>query len=442
MPASTLGVLSLVGEVEPGLLFTTYSGIFFIGSAFCANGILASALTAHPLAAAGLSFTFNIALFMVHFFSNLFRPGEIELLWIEHVSAIHHMVDELDSWNPRFESPCLLVHPDSLSLPRHASAGEEALGMSVLTERKNRARKHVPLQIILALWCVFVANAWIFHSSIRSDWTSDGLLTVTESDRELIAALTGSVEVVIPLNLGPEIEDTLKTRVLLKSARWLEELSQVTPNRLQRPILIRVNQEGEKWAAERARRVPALEETDVDRIHFFHDGRRVSLSAEELADFRFPRLEPEGVAEILVDRTREGIESALRRLIREEKIQIRISQGSGEPGLNEPGNNLGWRPCARILNPVVHRWRGIRSPLWNRSLQIPTCWWLWPEGWGHGTLGGCGRKIDPAIFGSRRRSRPPPAWKKCQWTGGAFCPAPESMSVPGWLLKRSLSNRV
>ena len=89
------GVLSLVGEVEPGLLFTTYVGIFFIGSAFCANGILASALTAHPLAAAGLSFTFNIALFMVHFFSNLFRPGEIELLWIEHVSAIHHMVDEL-----------------------------------------------------------------------------------------------------------------------------------------------------------------------------------------------------------------------------------------------------------------------------------------------------------------------------------------------------------
>ncbi|MFL2857731.1 MAG: ABC transporter permease [Planctomycetota bacterium] len=89
------GVLSLVGDVEPGLLFTTHVGIFFIGSAFCANGILASALTAHPLAAAGLSFTFNIALFMVHFFSNLFRPGEIELLWIEHVSAIHHMVDEL-----------------------------------------------------------------------------------------------------------------------------------------------------------------------------------------------------------------------------------------------------------------------------------------------------------------------------------------------------------
>lgn len=212
--------------------------------------------------------------------------------------------------------------------------------MSVLTERKNRARRHVPLQILLALWCVFVANAWVFHSSIRSDWTADGLLTVTDSDRELIKALTGPVEVVIPLNLGPEIEDTLKTRVLLKSARWLEELSQVAPNRLQRPILIRVNQEGEKWAAERARRVPALEETDVDRIHFFHDGRRVSLSAEELADFRIPSaLEPEGVAEILVDRTREGVESALRRLIREDQTLIRISQGSGEPGLKEAGNN-------------------------------------------------------------------------------------------------------
>ena len=89
------GVLSLVAEVEPGILWTTYLGILFIGSAFCANGILASALTSHPLASAGLAFTFNIALFMVHFFHHLFRPGDIEMLWVEHVSAIHHMVDEL-----------------------------------------------------------------------------------------------------------------------------------------------------------------------------------------------------------------------------------------------------------------------------------------------------------------------------------------------------------
>ena len=52
-------------------------------------------LTSHPLASAGLAFTFNIALFMVHFFHHLFRPGDIEMLWVEHVSAIHHMVDEL-----------------------------------------------------------------------------------------------------------------------------------------------------------------------------------------------------------------------------------------------------------------------------------------------------------------------------------------------------------
>ena len=89
------GVLSLVSQVEPGILLTTNLGIFFIGAAFCANGILASALTSHPLASAGLAFTINIALFMLHFFHNLFRPGDIELLWIEHVSAIHHMVDEL-----------------------------------------------------------------------------------------------------------------------------------------------------------------------------------------------------------------------------------------------------------------------------------------------------------------------------------------------------------
>ncbi|OUU23561.1 MAG: hypothetical protein CBC13_05205 [Planctomycetia bacterium TMED53] len=89
------GALSFVSQVEVGILWTTNLGVLFIGSAFIANGILASALTAHPLASAGLAFTFNVALFMMHFFANLFRPGDIELLWIEHVSAIHHMVDEL-----------------------------------------------------------------------------------------------------------------------------------------------------------------------------------------------------------------------------------------------------------------------------------------------------------------------------------------------------------
>lgn len=212
--------------------------------------------------------------------------------------------------------------------------------MSVIADRKKRARFHVPAQILLALWCLFVVNAWAFHTSIRSDWTSDGVLTVTDSDRELVRGLPGRVDVVIPLNMGPGIEDSLRTRVLLKSARWLEELSHIDQERLVRPILVRVNQDGEKWEQERARRVPALEESDVDRIHFFLDGRRVSLAAEELADFRFPTpLEPEGVAQILVDRTREGIEAALLRLANEDWSQIYVSQGSGEPGLTDPGRN-------------------------------------------------------------------------------------------------------
>ncbi len=208
--------------------------------------------------------------------------------------------------------------------------------MSVIADKKKSARIHVTAQVVLSIWCVFVINAWVFHSSIRSDWTSDGVLSVTESDRELIRGLPGKVEVVLPLNLGPGIEDRLKTRILLKSARWLEELSHVDPNRLARPILIEVNQDGEKWERERTRRLPALEEADVDRIHFFHDGRRISVAAEELADFRLPGvLEPEGVAKILVDKSREGIEAALRRLMKQDWSKIYISQGSGEPLLEE-----------------------------------------------------------------------------------------------------------
>ncbi len=74
--------------------------------------------------------------------------------------------------------------------------------MSMIADRKKRARFHVPAQILLALWCFFVVNAWVFHTSVRSDWTSDGVLTVTESDRQLIQGLPSRVDVVIPLNMG------------------------------------------------------------------------------------------------------------------------------------------------------------------------------------------------------------------------------------------------
>jgi len=211
---------------------------------------------------------------------------------------------------------------------------------SELTQRRKKARKHVVAQILLACWCLYVVNVWAFHTSVRSDWSSDGALTVTEQDKELVRSLPGSVEVVVPLNFGPSIEDQLRTRVLLKAIRWLEELSAIAPNRLQRPLTIAVNREGDKWEIERQEYSPVLEVGDVDQIHFFHDGRRLSLSAEELADFKFPNvLEPESTAEILVDRSREVVEAALRQVVKKDWTRVLVSQGRGEPPLDSRQRN-------------------------------------------------------------------------------------------------------
>jgi len=89
------GILGMVGVLDTGVLFVTHMGLFVVGAAYCANGILASALTSHPLASAGLAFMFNVGLFMIHWLRFFFRPGDLELLWVEYLSAVHHIGDEL-----------------------------------------------------------------------------------------------------------------------------------------------------------------------------------------------------------------------------------------------------------------------------------------------------------------------------------------------------------
>ncbi len=89
------GLLSTVGEVDVGVLLSAHAGVALIGAGFCSAGVLASTLTSHPIAAAGLAIAINLVLFMVHFLRFLFQPGDLELRWIDHFSAVHHLSDEM-----------------------------------------------------------------------------------------------------------------------------------------------------------------------------------------------------------------------------------------------------------------------------------------------------------------------------------------------------------
>ena len=90
-----LGILGMVCVLDSGVLFVTLVGFFVVVAAYCGSGILASALTSHPLASARLAFMFNVGLFMIHWLRFFFRPGDLELLWVEYLSAVHHIGDEL-----------------------------------------------------------------------------------------------------------------------------------------------------------------------------------------------------------------------------------------------------------------------------------------------------------------------------------------------------------
>ena len=88
-------LLTTVGQVDWGVLMSAHLGVALIGAGFCASGILASTLTSHPLASAGLATAINLGLFLVHWLSFLYQPGDLQLRWVEHFSAVHHIRDEL-----------------------------------------------------------------------------------------------------------------------------------------------------------------------------------------------------------------------------------------------------------------------------------------------------------------------------------------------------------
>jgi len=88
-------LLDGVGQVDFGVLLSAHLGIALVGAGFCAAGILASSLTSHPLASAGLAMAINLVLFLVEWLRFLYEPGDLQLRWIEHFSAVHHIGAEM-----------------------------------------------------------------------------------------------------------------------------------------------------------------------------------------------------------------------------------------------------------------------------------------------------------------------------------------------------------
>ncbi len=201
-----------------------------------------------------------------------------------------------------------------------------------IASRRRRVRIQVTVQILLMLWIVWVINVWSFHDTVRSDWSEDGLLTVTAADQELLDALPRSVDVLVPLDLQPDAGGRIRARVLFQAIRWLDELSRSAADAISPPVQVDVNRQADRWELIRASR--QLEADAVNQVHLFCGDHHLTLDVEDLAIIREPSpLEPEQMARIEIDRVREAVEAGLRQVVSDRFTEIRISQGNGEPPL-------------------------------------------------------------------------------------------------------------
>jgi len=85
-----LGLIDLIGGIDWGVVATLYAGLALCGALFTAIGVLASAATQNPLAAAILGVTADLAIFFSNWLRVLYAPGSLEIRYFEYLSPVHH----------------------------------------------------------------------------------------------------------------------------------------------------------------------------------------------------------------------------------------------------------------------------------------------------------------------------------------------------------------
>ncbi len=206
---------------------------------------------------------------------------------------------------------------------------------------RSSVRVHVVLQILLATWVLWVANAWAFRHSWRIDLTSDHRYSVPAETSEFLISLPKRVDVVIPYSFGASALDRIQARVLAQAIRTLEEFERINPD-FHIDTEIHVGRDPLRWQQLREER--AIEQLNC--VHLFSGDRRELVAIGDLAEIFVgddgPVLRRERVPEALFD--------ALVRVVRNEDAPLVLfSTGHGELALDDTRQGVGIGPWVRDL---------------------------------------------------------------------------------------------
>lgn len=87
-----------VGVFDPGLLGSTFLGIFMIGGLFMSLGCFASSVTRNQIIAAMLSFTLGFTLFLLSYLANPDQFPAIKGWWVAEVFSYMALFDQMNDF--------------------------------------------------------------------------------------------------------------------------------------------------------------------------------------------------------------------------------------------------------------------------------------------------------------------------------------------------------
>lgn len=224
---------------------------------------------------------------------------------------------------------------------------------------RRQIRFHVALQLLLATWCLWVANAWAFRHSWRIDLTVDQRYTIAPETVEFLRALPRRVEVVVPTSFGASAEDRLEARVFSRAVRTLEEFELVNPY-FHLAENLNIARDPVRWGAIR-------EQYGIDRenrIYLFSGDRREWVSLEDLATIQ----ETSDGPVLAEERVPEALSAALERLIQEQSPRWLFTQGHGEVSPTDARREFG---VSAWLRDLTERGLVLESSDLRRGGAIP-----------------------------------------------------------------------
>ena len=224
---------------------------------------------------------------------------------------------------------------------------------------KRQIRIHVVLQLFLATWCLWVANAWAFRHSWRVDLTSDQRYALAPETVAFLRQLPTKVDVVVPTSFGRSATDRLRAKIFSRAVRTLEEFELVNPYcRLSETLNIAANPV--RWGELRNQ----LGIDRENRVYFLAGDRREWVSIEDLATITETSDGP-----ILVEeRVPEALAAALERLLQEESPRWLFTQGHGAVSPTDTRPNFG---VSSWLRDLTERGLILESSDLRRGGAIP-----------------------------------------------------------------------